>query len=404
MKRNLISIFTLSLAIAGCGSDGASNPLEGRFIDDPVRGLTYTCTGGGKSDNTGKTSATGGFSYFDGQTCTFKIGKVTLGPAVKVGTDSVITPQDVAGVSRAATDAPSALAIAQFLQSFNDGSASGSLVIPDDVHTKLENVTAVSLVSSTRTVSSDELTALVANVPGKTLVSAATAKAQLVKQIDAGVVDTKKGSADTTVVTLNSIEVTSDVSSNAAGLTETFTAYGYWSDGRPKEKLTTGVTWSSSDTSVVSLADNVGTGKAVGKSTITASYTPSGSSTAISGSMTQATLEASITNLAISFVKAAVSSITYGASEAIQAIATYSDKTTKTVSSAVTWLVSAATGSSGAGTVSSSGDATSLKADKLGFVDIAAQYLGLTSNKVNVEITNTNGITPAAAITTVNAN
>jgi hypothetical protein len=149
MKRNLFSVLTLSLAIAGCGSDGGSNPLQGRFIDDPVKGLTYTCTGGGKSDNAGKTTATGGFTYFDGQTCTFKIGNVTLGAAVKPGTDSVITPQDVAGVSRAATDAPSALAIAQFLQSFSDGSANGSLVIPDEVHTQLANVAAVALVSST---------------------------------------------------------------------------------------------------------------------------------------------------------------------------------------------------------------------------------------------------------------
>lgn len=403
MKRNLIAILTLSLVIAGCGSDGGSNPLEGRFIDDPVKGLTYTCTGGGKSDNTGKTSATGGFNYFDGQTCTFKIGNVTLGAAIKVGSDSVITPQDVAGVSRSATDAPSALAIAQFLQSFNDGSANGALVIPDDIHTQLASVTAVTLVSSSGTVSQDQLTTLVTKVPGKTLVSTATAKAQLVKQIDAGVVDTKKGSADTTVVTLNSIEVTSDVSANAAGLTETFTATGYYSDGT-KQKLTSGVTWSSSDKNIVSLADNVGTGNSVGKATITASYTPSGGTTPITGSMTQSTLDATITNLAVSFVKAAVSSITYGASEAIQAIATYTDKSTKTVSDAVTWVINAATGSTGSGTVSTSSSTTSFKADKLGFVDIAAQYLGLTSSKVNVEITNTNGITPAAAITTVNAN
>lgn len=384
-KFTIASVFVLALAACGGGGGAGGIASMGKFIDDPVQGLSYSCSGA-VTPTAGFTNSAGEFSFYDGQTCSFKIGNVTLGPAVKVGSDSVITPQDVAGVSRNATDAPSTLAIAQFLQSFHDGSSTGKIVIPQDVHTKLAEVQSIALVSATGVVSQAKLTELVTAVPGKVLVSADTAKVQLVKQIDSGIVNVAKGSADTTR-RLNSIQVTTSVSENAAGLTETFTAMGYYSDGSPPEKLTTGVTWSSSDPSIVKLTENVGKGLAVGSAVITASYTPQGMTSAVSGSVTQKTTEATISNLVISFVKGVVASITSGAEESLQAIATFSDESKKTVSAAVKWAVTAATGSSGAAEISTITDGATLKAGAAGFIDIVAQYLGLTSNKLSIEIT-----------------
>ena len=386
--KKILSAVTFAVFLSACGGGGGGSSQQvGQFIDDPVSGLTYSCVSTGSTQEVkGTTDADGHFNYLPGQTCTFKVGNVTLGSLTGVPADGKVTPQDVAGVSRSATAAPSALAIAQFLQSLNDGTTNGRIVIPAATTTALSSVTAITLVSSTGTVSQADLQTVVA-AAGKTLVTASAAQSALDTQIASGAVSASSGSISASApVTLNSILVTSSVDSNAAGLTETFTATGYYSDGS-KGKLTSGVTWTSSDTSVVTLADNVGTGKKVGTSRITASVTPNGASTAVTGSMTQTTTEATVTNLAISFVKGVIASITSGAEEAIQAIATYTDQTTKTVSTAVTWVIQAATGSTASGEVTKSGDTATFKAGSIGVIDIVAQYLGLTSNKLSPEIT-----------------
>ena len=69
--------------------------------------------------------------------CTFKVGNVTVGTLSSVPTDNIVTPQDLAGVIRSATSSPAALAIAQFLQSLDDGSGSGVINIPAAVTTAL---------------------------------------------------------------------------------------------------------------------------------------------------------------------------------------------------------------------------------------------------------------------------
>lgn len=386
--KEILTAFTFTLILSACGGGGGGSLQQvGQFIDDPVGGLTYSCVSTGNTQEVkGTTDADGHFNYLPGQTCTFKVGNVTLGSLTGVPADGKVTPQDVAGVSRSATAAPSALAIAQFLQSLNDGTTNGRIVIPAATTTALSSVTSITLVSSTGTVSQADLQTVVA-AAGKTLVTASAAQSALDTQIASGAVSTSSGSISASApVTLNSILVTSSVDSNAAGLTETFTATGYYSDGT-KQKLTSGVTWTSSDTAVVTLADNVGTGKKVGSSKITASVTSNGASSAVTGSMTQTTTEATITNLAISFVKGVITSITSGAEEAIQAIATYTDQTTKTVSTAVTWVIQAAAGSTASGQVTKSGDAATFKAGSIGLIDIVAQHLGITSNKLSPEIT-----------------
>jgi hypothetical protein len=78
----------------------------------------------------------------------FQVGNVTLGSPSGIPSDGKVTPQDVAGVSRAATAAPSALAIAQFLQSLNDGTTAGKIVIPAATSTALNTTQPITLVSS----------------------------------------------------------------------------------------------------------------------------------------------------------------------------------------------------------------------------------------------------------------
>jgi archaellum biogenesis ATPase FlaH len=103
------------------------------------------------------------FSYLPGQTCTFNIGKVTLGTLKNIPSDGKVTPQDVAGVVRTATGVPTAVAIAQFLQTLNDGSTAGKIVIPTATTTAFNasTVTPVTLAAPSGAISQSDLSNLV---------------------------------------------------------------------------------------------------------------------------------------------------------------------------------------------------------------------------------------------------
>ena len=467
------------LAACGGGSGSGSSLQVGQFIDDPVAGLTYNCVNGTQT-NTGTTNDSGQFNYQPGQTCTFKVGNVTLGTMASIPSDGKVTPQDVAGVSRAATSAPSALAVAQFLQSLNDGSTSGKIVIPTATSTALNNAPATTLVSSTGAISQTDLQNIVVNVAGKTLISAASAKGALDTQISQGNVSTASGSVSPTApVALNSIVVTSAVNNNAAGLTEQLTATGYYSNGTSADitstatwsssdaskltvsstgvatglkkgtatvtaslkpagasvsivgtfaqttadailqsitvtnsanlpagrtdqltstgnysdgttaDLTSSVSWSSADTSKVTInTSGLATGVAKGSSTITASFTPAGSSTAITGTFAENVLDPTITNLIISFVQSGLTSIQKTATAALNAVVNLSNNTTQTVSSFVNWVVTSVGSSTGAGTIatSSSNNSAILTGTTEGNVNISASYQGLTSNTLQLTV------------------
>lgn len=100
--KNLIRLSSLSLLIlatacgGGGGGSGSSTTTNGigYFIDDPVSGLSYSC-GTGADTLSGITSDSGSFSYMTGQTCTFKVGNVTLGTIASVPSDGKVTPQVV---------------------------------------------------------------------------------------------------------------------------------------------------------------------------------------------------------------------------------------------------------------------------------------------------------------------
>ncbi len=339
-KQAFVATGLLILLVACGGGGGGSTTVSqqvGQFIDDPVGGLTYSCTNaGGTQVNTGTTDTDGRFNYLPGQTCTFKVGNVTLGTLSSIPVDGKVTPQDVAGVSRAATSAPSALAIAQFLQSLNDGTSSGKIVIPVATTTTLSKVTAVTLVSSTGSVSQADLQTVVAAV-GKTLVSPTAAQGALDKQISSGVIDTTSGTVSASApVVLNSILVTSEKPSNAAGYTQQMTATGHYSDGSTKN-LTSSVTWKSSDTSLLTV-DSTGLAKGLkkGSASVSASYTPVGSSNAISGSFFQTTTDPTL----LSIVVKNTANPPAGLTDQLTATGSYSDGTTTDLTKSVTWSTS----------------------------------------------------------------
>lgn len=107
-KEILISILSAGvLAMSGCsgssddnngdgkngGTGDSPTTLSAQFIDSAVAGLGYDCQSSGKS---GLTDTNGYFNYVSGDTCTFKVGDITLGSAQPTG--SVFTPRDLTTV------------------------------------------------------------------------------------------------------------------------------------------------------------------------------------------------------------------------------------------------------------------------------------------------------------------
>jgi hypothetical protein len=169
-------------------------PLKGYVIDAPVEGLSYTCRA-----ITGTTGADGSFLHDAGAACTFKIGNITVGEFNSAPTDGLVTPHDLAGVSRGDSLNPAAVAIAQFLQSLDDGTDSGKIKIPTSVVSALSNVPEQKIANGSVTLTESTLSNLVSTATGntKSLVSRATAGATMNSYIRSAhpTLDESKGSA-----------------------------------------------------------------------------------------------------------------------------------------------------------------------------------------------------------------
>ena len=159
------------LGLGACaGDDVTTGPSIGYVIDAPVGGISYTC-----GALTGATASDGSFHYDAGTACTFTVGAMP--------SDGIVTPHDLAGVSRSDALNANAVAIAQFLQSLDDGTQSGSINIPAAVVAALATTTPTSLLSSTLTPAQiqSQLSTLVsiATKGAKTLISPELAAANL---------------------------------------------------------------------------------------------------------------------------------------------------------------------------------------------------------------------------------
>ena len=400
LKKLLLPISLISyLIIAGCGGGGGSSaPTVGQFIDDPVGGLGYSCTGAGAATNSGTTNPQGQFNYSPGQSCTFTVGNVTLGAPTSISTDGKVTPQDVAGVTRSATTAPSALAIAQFLQSLNDGSASGQIIIPTAVTTALSSSTVapVTLVSTSGTIAQSNLQNLVTSAGKTTLVTPTAAKSALDTQIASGVVSTSTGAVSTSApIVLTSITI-SDSATPPAGITDQLVAKAIYSDGSISD-VTKSVTWTSSDPTIVTVDTNgLATGIKKGNTTVTASYAPTNGSP-MTSSFSETVLDPTPLNIAIAYVQSGLTTLQNAASTTLQAILTLSNNATQTISSLVNWVVTPATTAGGNATVAvdTTANTATLTATSPGSVALGATYSGLSSNSLSLSITTT--ITGTAA-------
>ncbi len=136
-----------------------------------------------------------------------------------------------------------------------------------------------------------------------------------------------------TAATLTSIAVTPANPAIAIAATQQFTATGTYSDSST-QVITNSVTWSSSKTSVATVsAAGLATGVAPGSSTIQAT------SGAVSGSTTL-TVNAAAPTLTSIAVTPASPSIQSGTTQQFTATGTYSDNSTKNITTTVNWTSS----------------------------------------------------------------
>ena len=165
--------------------------------------------------------------------------------------------------------------------------------------------------------------------------------------------------------TLSSIAVSGKNSAKSvvAGTTLQLVAVGTYSDGTTAD-ITSQVTWSTSDPAVAT-ANVAGLLTAVKAGSVIASAKQG----AITGAMTIAVNAATLSSISVSGGAA----LAAGLSEQLSAQATYSDSSTQTITSQVTWQSSDAT----VATVSASGMLTSLKA---GTVTITASMNSVSGN------------------------
>jgi hypothetical protein len=195
---------------------------------------------------------------------------------------------------------------------------------------------------------------------------------------------TKSAAATITVVvpTLKSVAVTPANPSFAAGLTQQFTATGTYTDGGTKD-LTSSVTWSSSNTSVATIAaSGLAKGVSNGTSTIQAA------SGAITGSTTLTVAPAALTSIAVT---PSNPSVALGLTQQFTATGTFTDGSTQNLTSSVKWSTSNTT----ATTISPSGLALGLVTGSATIQAASGSITGSTTLVVSTAALSSIAVTPA---------
>lgn len=173
--------------------------------------------------------------------------------------------------------------------------------------------------------------------------------------------------------TLQSLSVSQTSLSLPVGVSADVSVTGLYSDGSTQD-LTSQATWSSSSTAIASVSNSGATrgrvaGVAVGSATVSVSF--GGRSATVAVTVTQATL------VSLSLTPA-IASMPRGTTQAFVATGSYTDGSTRDVSSQVTWSASGAELS-----VSSTGLATALQ---LGTADVIARE-GAVEARVTITVT-----------------
>ncbi|MBI5549026.1 MAG: Ig domain-containing protein, partial [Deltaproteobacteria bacterium] len=138
---------------------------------------------------------------------------------------------------------------------------------------------------------------------------------------------TAKATIDVTAATLVSIALTPADVSVGQGATATLMATGSYSDATTKD-LTAEATWSTSDASKATVSAGVVTGVAAGTATITASVG------AVSGEADVTVSEPVLESIAVTPINP---SIEVGSTRRLTATGSYSDDSTRNITTEVTW-------------------------------------------------------------------
>jgi subtilisin family serine protease len=383
LKLSKYLILLLTSILIACGGGGGSSssssttttttitPSVGQFIDAPVSGLTYVC-----GSYSGTTNDLGQFNYSTDSTCSFTIGNVVVGSLSSIPSDGMVTPHDVAGVSRTSDDDPNVQAIAQFLQSV--GTTSGGVItISSTVRQNLQSAPAnTAIFTGTGPLSQSALSNLVVmGAPSKTLINSTVAKTAMKADIQQKGINTSIGVVKPgTPVKMSAVSVSSILTSLPLGLSTQLVASGNFTDGTTSV-ITNSVTWSSSNTAVATVSSRgLVTAISTGTATITAKTTEGFVNT----------LLITVTPVALTSITVtpASSSIARGLTQQMIATGNYSDGTSVVIpASTVTWSSS----SSAIATISSSGVVMGIS---LGTATISAS-LGSVSTSTSLAVSKT---------------
>jgi 6-phosphogluconolactonase (cycloisomerase 2 family) len=184
-------------------------------------------------------------------------------------------------------------------------------------------------------------------------------------------------------VTLVSISITPASPSIALGLTQQFAASGSYSDGSSKD-ITTSITWSSATTAVATIsAGGLATSISPGTSVIQAA---SGS---VSAKVSLTVTPAALVSLTVSPGSA---SIALGLTQQFTATGVFTDKSSQTLSSGVTWTTSSAS----VGAISSSGLLSSKATGSLTVTATSASISGTASLTVTPPVLASISVTPSS--------
>jgi GH18 family chitinase len=175
-----------------------------------------------------------------------------------------------------------------------------------------------------------------------------------------------------TVKALSSMAVTPNPSANlTAGSTEQFTVTGTYTDSST-ENITSSASWVSSNTSVATIASGLATGVAAGSTNISANKTGIYSAN-VSLTVVVPTLDS------IAVTPNPVSALSVGATQQFIATGHYTNNSTATLTTSVTWVSSNAS----VATISSVGLSTGVA---LGTTQISANMSGIFSSNVSLSV------------------
>lgn len=194
-----------------------------------------------------------------------------------------------------------------------------------------------------------------------------------------------------TSATLSSIVVSPAAQSFPAGTSQPYTALGNYSDGTTQD-LTHAVVWASSDAMVLSVSNSsatagVASGVRAGSATISASWS------GVSGSTTATVTQAVLTSLAIAPTSATISR---GTTQQFTATGTYSDGTTRDLTTMVAWASSSSTVAAISNAEGSEGLATGLAAGETSISASQGAISASTEVTVTISTLSSIAITPVS--------